>query len=224
MISCVLLYLCDHVFSFALGHHVDAHFDEHAEPQNVQELHAHKECELDPDDRLEVDQVLGESHLGDNCVDAHGQNRQSRICPRCDHEDVAEHSGDVPVEPVAEAAEVCGYVGDVVQPGHKDTDSHQVRKDEARVERQRTDVVQGHLTPVVVDLLEEEVPEEVLHVVPVCEENVAVNARRRLLKHHGGHEAPLDGGVGVQAPDEARQPERLLHHAPPPERRDTEID
>ena len=60
---------------------MNAHFNEHSEPKNVQKLHANQECKFDPNDRLEVHEVRWESHLRDDRIDAHGQDGETSVCP-----------------------------------------------------------------------------------------------------------------------------------------------
>ena len=86
-------------------------------------------------------QIVRESHLCDNCIDAHRQNHKSRIGPCYDHKEVADQSGYVPVEPVAETADIGRDVRNIMNVGNEDTDAHQVRKEETWVERQATYVM-----------------------------------------------------------------------------------
>ena len=59
-------------------------------------------------------------------------------------------------------------------------------------------------------------------MITVSEQNVAMDAGRRLDKEHRC-EGGLKRGVGVLAPQEAWQPERVLHNAIAPERGHAEV-
>ena len=108
-----------------------------------------------------------------------------------------------------------------MQPGQHHTNAHYVTKDETGIEGYRRDVVQEHLTPVVVSLDQENVSEQVLHMIAKSEQDVTVDAWRYITEQ--SLETSVDGSLRIVASKEVWQPKGLLHHRPSPERRETEI-
>lgn len=110
-----------------------------------------------------------------------------------------------------------------MEPGKDDADSHHVRKNESRVEAHGGDVVKEHLPPVVVSVVDRnhEVAQEVLTVVPVGEQDVAVGARGSLWEQ--SHKAVSNRGFWVLTTKEVWQPQAVFDSDPAPVRAEEEV-
>lgn len=147
-------------------------------------------------------------------VDVNGQHKQSRVEPDACHEHKADTCWPLQVYAVENTAQIQSNVGEVMEPCKDDTNRQDVAKNEARVERQSRNVMEQHLAPVVF-LLDEEVANQILHMIPVGEEDVALDAGYLLshvdLAHHIG-----DRCVWVSASEEPGQPLSVSHEEPAP--------
>ena len=159
----------------------DAHIQESDEPEDMQKLHDHQESRLKPDQRLEVTQVRWIVNFCEDNVDAPWQDVESSVGPKSHQGYIEQESHLLPLHLKEHATKIAWDVCDVVKPSQEDANAHNVSKEEAWIKSDSTQVVQEHLTPVVVSW-HEKMADKVLDMVPIGDEDVTVNTRRCFTK------------------------------------------
>ena len=75
----------------------------------------------------------------------------------------------MPIDSVKYSTDIGENIPKVVQPAKKDTNTHNICENESWVKCKCTDVMQGHFTPVVVNLDKEKMTNQILYMIAISE-------------------------------------------------------